>query len=375
MPSAERSRLRVLQLIDSLHVGGAERVVLHLAQQLDRAHFDVAVCCTKFIGILAGEATGAGVPVFDISAGKGWRRYTVPWRLRTLIRRLRPHVIHSHGTPALLAAGPAAVARQLPGWVHTFHYGNYPHLPPRTLKAERFFSRYVDRLVAVSESQRRAVAECHGLPPDRIQVVTNGVAPRPPRPSAAVLADRREVFGAGPETLLVGCVAVLTEQKGIPDLLSAAVSLRRAQPAMRFAVVGGGPLEADLRARAHALGLDDVVTFTGWRTDALDLLSSLDVFVMPSLWEAMPMVLLEAMAAGLPIVVSRVADNHLIVEDESSGLLVPPRSPEALERAVLRLATDPAKRAALGVAARARFEERFTVDRMVTAYEALYRAM
>jgi len=377
------ARRRVLEVIDSLHVGGAERVVLHLSAAIDRERFHTAVCCTKFRGILATQATDAGVQVFDISNNRGLRRYTVPWRLLALLREWRPDVVHTHGAAALLHVGPLALAGLLPPWVHTFHFGNYPHLPARTLKAERFFGSLANVLVAVSQAQRRAIAQAYGWPEERLRVVLNGVAAR--AASAPASDARQALLGAGGggdtleraphEGLLVGTVAVLSEQKGIGYLLEAISALRQRHETMRFAIIGGGPMEESLRRESASLGLADVVTFTGWRTDALDLLPLLDVFVMPSLWEAMPMVLLEAMAAQRPIVVSDVGDNARIVEDGVSGLLIPARNAAAIVDAVHRLATDPPERQRLGRAARERFEARFTVDRMVRDYESVLSAV
>ena len=365
----------MLQVIDSLNVGGAERVVLHLALHLDRSRFEVGVCCTKFRGLLAGEAVAAGVPVLDANAPSGLLRYTVPLRLRNVVRRFGADIVHSHGAPAMLHSGPAAICRQLPSWVHTFHFGNYPHLSARVLKSERFFSKYVDALVAVSESQRRSIMEVHRLADSRIRTILNGVATRPSRPAAEMEADRRQLLGAPPEAVLVGCVAVLTKQKGISHLIEAAGSLRQTLPQARFVVIGGGPLEADLRAQARALDLQDVMTFTGWRTDALDLLPILDVFVMPSLWEAMPMVLLEAMAAARAIVVTDVGDNAVVIEDQKSGMIVPPRSTAALAAAISHLIDNPALRETMGREARDRFTQHYDVSRMVAAYESLYESM
>src|SRR5690606_35549339 len=118
---------------------------------------------------------------------------------------------HSHGAPAMLHAGAVAFMRQLPAWVHTFHFGNYPHLPPRVLKSERWFAPYVRQLVAVSDSQRTAIADCHGLDPASIRVVGNGVDARPSLPAHTIAARRSEMFGVGEGDLLVGCLAVLTE--------------------------------------------------------------------------------------------------------------------------------------------------------------------
>jgi glycosyltransferase involved in cell wall biosynthesis len=165
----------------------------------------------------------------------------------------------------------------------------------------------------------------------------------------------------------------MTRQKGIPYLLQAAREVLAGDPRVRFLIVGGGPLDATLRQEAAGLGLDPAhVGFTGWRQDNLALLSALDVFVMSSLWEAMPLALLEAMAARRPIVVTDVGDNRMVVDDGACGLVVPPAQPEAIVTAVRRILADPAAAAAMAERAHVRFTARFTTRHMLGNYEAIY---
>ena len=312
-------RVRVLQTIGSMHIGGAENVVVELARGLDRARFDVAVCCTQQLGVLADQLIGESVPVTLAAApSRRWRHFTSLY-LHRVIRAFKPHIVHSHGTPSLLHVAPLAALRLAPRWIHTFHYGNYAGARGRQIELEHRFCRLASNLVAVSEAQRRSIIDRYRLDPSDIVTITNGLRYTQ---GSCDGANPRVALGLGSEDVVVGCTAVLSEQKGVTYLLQAARLLADRYQRVRFLIVGGGPLEASLRAEADALGLGDRVVFTGWRTDAPLLLPLFDVWVMSSLWEAMPMALLEAMAAARPIVVTEVGDNRAVVADGACGLVV-----------------------------------------------------
>ena len=367
-------RIRVMQVIDSMHIGGAENAVVLLARGLDRARFDVCVRCTNGLGVLAEQLQSESIDVAMAGVGRQskWRYFT-PWFLRKAIRAWRPDVVHSHGTPGLLHTGPLAAIGAAPPWVHTFHYGNYPLANAREMRLERMFARYASQLVAVADVQKQSIVKHHRFSPDALVTVINGVDPNRMVSDPAVRDARRAEFGFTPDHVVVGCIAVMTRQKGIPHLLQAAREVLAGDARVRFLIVGGGPLEASLRQEAAGLGLDPArVVFTGWRQDNLALLSALDVFVMSSLWEAMPLALLEAMAARRPIVVTDVGDNRMVVEDGACGLVVPPAQPEAIVAAVRRILGDPAAAAAMAERAHARFAARFTTRQMVGNYEAIY---
>ena len=352
-----------------MHIGGAENVVVELARGLDRTRFDVAVCCTKQLGVLADQLIGESVPVTLAAApSRRWRHFTSLY-LHRVIRAFKPHIVHTHGTPSLLHVAPLAALGLAPRWIHTFHYGNYVAVQGRQIELERRMCRFASALVAVSDSQRHAVLARYELDATRIVTITNGLRYTPGTDDAAAM---RAAVGLRPDDIVVGCVAVLTEQKGVTYLLQSARLLADRYPRVRFLIVGGGPLEASLRAEAQALGLRDRVLFTGWRTDAQLLLPLFDVWVMSSLWEAMPMALLEAMASRRAIVVTDVGDNRQIVDDGACGLVVPPRDPAAIAAAVTTLLDRPDHGRALGVRAMHRFNEHYTASHMVSAYERLY---
>ena len=288
-------------------------MVMRLSKDNDHSAVQCSVCYTRFLGSLGEQLIRDGVRVASVAPRSHRTRHFVALNMLREIRKQRPDVVHTHGLQAINAVGPLAYAGILPPWIHTFHFGNYPYANRRWMWAERVFSRRASHLVAVSEAQRRDLVLHHGLQPSRIQTIPNGVLPNPHVNDAAQRATRRLALGFAENALVVGTVAVLTDQKGVTYLLQAAKKIHEHQAAIRFLIIGGGPLEDALHQEARDLGISDVVTFTGWRADVAQLLPLIDVYVMSSLWEAMPLALLEAMAAGRAIVVTEVGDNANVV--------------------------------------------------------------
>jgi glycosyltransferase involved in cell wall biosynthesis len=365
-------RIHVGQIIDSMHIGGAENAVKHLAEGLDRDTFDVSVFCTNSRGVLAEQLAAQGVPVVSTFPSRRQLRHLTPLLIARSLRQRKVDVVHTHGTPGMVHAGPLRLLGLLPPWIHTYHFGNYPLANRREMQAERFLSRRADILVAVGEVQRASVITHCRLDGREVLTVPNGVVAHGLADDPAVRAAARREFGFTADDMVVGGIAVLTRQKGVTYFLQAARVLAARHPRLRFLLVGGGPLEDALRQEARALGLDGVVTFTGFRSDVAQLLTALDVFVMASLWEAMPLALIEAMAAGRVIVATDVGDNRRILADGQCGLIIPPGDPDAIVAGVERALGDPAAAATRTAAAIQRFRDNYTVAHMVARYAALY---
>lgn len=361
-----------MQLIHGMYLGGAENVVANIVRQVDRSRFDVQICCLKEKGVLGEklESEGARVILPEKASGRLGKLRA----LKRLIATEQPDLLHSHGTTALLNVGPACLTGTRVPLIHTYHFGNYPHIPKSYLWSERVFSRLACRRVAVSESQKASVVEHLYIREDKVDVVFNGVPENACRGDDASRAQARSELGYGEEIIVVGCIAVLSQQKGVNYLLESARELLERDPRLRFVIVGGGRLEQELREQCNQYGLDGKVQFTGWRSDALRLLGALDIFILPSLWEGLPMVLLEAMATELPIVVTDVADNRNIIENGVSGLVIPPKDPAAISKALRRMAGDMMTAREMGRAAYERYRACYSDAVMVEQYQSLYEA-
>lgn len=367
-------RIRVAQITGAMDFGGAENVIAHLATGLDPHRYAVTIVCTRGIGTLGERLKEQGVNVVLTRPYVRSRRHLGPLDLYRTLREIDAQVVHTHGEPPLSAAGPLGYLRLLPYWVHSFHYGNYPYAESKRMFLERTLCRPASALIAVADQQRATIIKHHRVAPSRIRTLLNGVQPNKYLDNAAFRSAKRRELGLRDEDLIVGTIAVLSKQKGVTYLLQGAREVLNAHPTVKFLIVGGGPLEAQLRREADDLRLGERVLFTGWRKDVQEILPTLDMFVMSSLWEAMPLTLLEAMAAHLPIVATNVGDNANLTGNGECAVIVPPADASALASAISRLIAD--SNAARAMAARAgrMFQERFTVRHMVAAHERLYEA-
>jgi glycosyltransferase involved in cell wall biosynthesis len=247
------------------------------------------------------------------------------------------------------------------------------HLPylvshPRRRSAYHHAIESVDRLVAVSDGLRRTY-ERIGVPPERFTTVSNGVAPLPGRIGREAA---RRALGLEPDQPVVLTVGRLTRMKGQRHLIDAVPDLVARFPRLAVVLLGDGPLREELTRRAAALGVGGHVCLPGHRTDARLLLDAADVFVLPSRHEGMPLAVLEAMEAGLPIVATRVIGSEEVVVDGVTGALVRPADPGALCAAIAALLADPRLRHSRGAAGRRRYLAEFTRERMAARTAEVY---
>jgi glycosyltransferase involved in cell wall biosynthesis len=264
-------------------------------------------------------------------------------------------------------AARVASAARVPAIVQTLHL---PWLIHDRRKADAVLTALepVDRVITVSRCQR-ATYEKLGVEPHRMVTVPNGVRPRVSSPGRA--AARREL-GLDADQPVVMTVGRLTVMKGHRYLIEAVPELLDSFPDLAVVVIGDGHLRAALMDRVARLGVDHAVRFAGHRSDARGLLDAADVFVLPSRHEGMPLAVLEAMDAGLPVVGTRVIGTSEAVADGVSGRLVAPQRPAALAGALGELLGDPALRHRMAVAARERYEQQFTAARMARRTAAVY---
>jgi glycosyltransferase involved in cell wall biosynthesis len=369
--------IKLLYIIGTLDVGGAEGQLVQLATRLDRRRFEPVVCCLTSSGPHHGALAAAGVPV-EVVGFKGLRVLRHPLRVTAelsslvrLIRRERPVIVHAFlfwayviGAFAARAAGsPVVIAsrRSLGCFKEgAFHY----------LFVERLANRMTDVILANSEAVKADVIRQERVEPGKVRVIYNGVdATR----YAAVADPRlRVALDIPADARTIGVIARLIDYKGHRFFLQACREVKRRHAEALFLLMGDGPDAPALAGLGRQLGLQDSVRFLGTRRDIPQLLSLLDVVALPSLEEGFPNAVLEAMAAGKPVVATRVGGVPEAVIHGETGLLVPAADAGALADAITALLDNPVRAERMGRAGRERAATTFGLDRMVLETQRMY---
>ncbi|MGE0700205.1 MAG: glycosyltransferase [Hyphomicrobiaceae bacterium] len=370
----------------SLDVGGAERHLASVLPELALRGWPVTLYCMNRLGTFADRVRSAGIEVIGPplerksgSQGTAARLYATMRagaRLYGTMRARKPTIAHFFLPEPYLIGAPTALLLNVPIRVMSRRGLNlYQRNWPGAAAIER---RLHPRMTALLANSRRVADELvqEGCNPDRVGLIYNGVALEDldkPIDRVAVRAS----LGLPPDALVAIVVANLIHYKGHADLLAALALVRSSLPSgFRVLCIGRdeGALPA-LEAQRASLGLDGMVAFLGVRSDVRDLLAASDLSILPSHEEGFSNAVIEAMAAGLPSVVTDVGGNPEAIVDGESGLVVPARSPEPLGNAILRLASSADERARFGAAARYRAQQRFTLAACVDRYEILYRGL
>ncbi len=367
IPLADRGPLRVMFVITSMPVGGAETLLVELVRRMDRSRFAPELCCLKYFDRL-GEVLAQEVPAFT---GLLAHKYDVAvlWRLRRLVRRRRVDAVVTVGTGGdkMFWGRLAAWLAGVPVVCSALHSTG---LPDHVEWLNRRLAPITDAFIAVAGPHGRYLAEHEGCPPRKVRVIPNGVDTqrfRPRWPNAALRAE----FRLPPDAPVAGIVAALRPEKNHELFLRAAALVREKLPAARFLVVGDGPRRAKLEALARELTLHDSVRFLGTRPDVHEVLSLLDVLVLTSHMEANPVSILEAMAAEKPVVATRVGSVPETVRDGKTGYLVAPGDARGAADRVTELLVDRERAAAFGRAGREEVLARWSIERMVEGYQDL----
>ncbi len=371
-------KVKILYIIGTLDVGGSEGQLVRLVTGLDRQRFEPLVCCLSSAGPYQSVLDAAGIPV-EVIGFRGLTIFRHPYRVALqlcrlihFIRRVRPVLVHGFLFWAYILGTYAAKVASVPIVIASRRsLGTFKAGQAHYLLLERLTNAMTDLWVANSEAVRQDTVRQEGVDPARIRVIPNGVDPN----RFAGSADRptvRHRLGLPADGPLLLTVSNLIHYKGHGTLLEAVSLITRKHPTARFVLAGEGPMRAEIERRIATAGLADLVRVLGERIDIPDLLRAADLLVHPSDEEGFPNAILEAMAAGRPVVATRVGGTPELVVDGVTGTLVPPRSPAALAAAVSHLLADSQLADRMGAAGRERAVREFSLARMVERTEALY---
>ena len=371
------TRPKILHIKGSGGFGGDCVLIVELGRAAQERGFDVDVLAAdpRFQELVLKE--GLGLVDLDVI-----RRPIRPlWDLRGLERltaflsKTPYSIVHTHTSKPGIVGTLAARRAGIPAVIHTVHLFPFHEETGRFATAayvavQRLASRWCDRVVTVSDFQREwALSRGIGRP-EQLVSIPNGVPEKRALPARSRELVRAEL-GIG-DAFMVVSTGRLAEQKGLEYLIRAATRFRSEMPAVKIVLAGDGPLETKLSKLVFGLGLEKTVLLLGFRTDVGDLLAACDLVVLPSLWEGLSISLLEAMAAGRPVVTTTLGSNREVTNGGETAVLVPPKDPASLADAIRALASDPGRLEELGRRGQEVQRERYTIRRMIDAYSAEY---
>jgi len=364
--------LRIVHVVPTLDVGGLENGLVNLVAALPELTH--AVVSMGPLGAFARRLP-RDVELSSLDKPAGAPMRLAMFRLLRVLRRLQPDLVHSRNWGAIEAV-PAARLAGVRAVVHSEHgreLSDPEGLNARRNRFRRLLAPLMDRVVTVSADLSAWLQQTVRLPAGKLLVIPNGVDTQ--RFSPARRFAGRQALRAADQTMVIGTVGRLNGIKDYPTLLTAFADIARRAPHVTLVFIGDGPQRAALEALAASLAIHERVHFLGERRDVPELIAGLDVFVLPSIAEGMSNTLLEAMAAGRPVVATGVGGNPEVVEDGVTGTIIPIRHPAALTKAIDGYLWDSGLRTAHGEAARRRAVTEFGLVSMVSRYHDLYAGL
>jgi glycosyltransferase involved in cell wall biosynthesis len=353
-------KIRLLQIIPSLDIGGAQRFLVDLCNNFDKEKFEIAVCVLgkKTNSFLESELRENHIPMFFLNLRWTFHPLTI-YRITDLFKSFKPDIIHTHLRAIRYVLIPSRLA-QIPLHIHTIHsLAKYD---------TSFIFRGLNKIafkclgvipVSISKEVARSVKATYGV---ESVVIYNGI------PTSEYLTEKRK----NDEFIRILNIGKFKKAKNHPLLVDAFSKAYKEMPNLRLILVGDGSLRRKVENQVKKLGLEKAVLFLGWRSDIPEIITDCDIFVLSSDWEGLGIVLIEAMASRKPIVATNVGGIPEVVEDGVTGILVPPRNPEALAKAILRLAKDDKLRKEMGERGREKAIKEFDIKIAVNNYERLY---
>ncbi len=376
-----RPKILYLMAGDPSIFGGGKRVFMQLMTYLNKEEFQFYSCCAfdeeqeEFL-----SKQGGTIVHIDIQYGGFWHSIK---KLIDLLKEEKIDIVHSQGGRADFYARMAArmlkpkvkVVNTTAITVESYDVGALRK--GAYLFFDRFSESYVDRFMVVSEALRRILINTHKIPPDKVIKIYNGIELNEYQPDDSGEFSRRirKEYNIGKDVFLAGAVGRMVWQKGFEYLIECVSEIVRTYPDAKILIVGDGPLREKFEALSEEFRVRDNVIFTGFRSDIKEILSAVDLLVIPSLKEGFPMIILEAMAMAKPIVATRIDGITEQITDKVNGILVPPKDPSALAKAIIKVINDKELARTIGLAARKKVEQEFSVEKMVSETEKVYLSL
>jgi glycosyltransferase involved in cell wall biosynthesis len=378
-PPETADPVKIANVITRLNIGGASPIVISLAAGFqDRGHECVLIVGVPQVseGSMEAEAEKAGIPLVRIPELRRelniWRDWNTFIKLLRLFKTYRPDIVATHMSKAGALGRLAAWLLRVPVIIHTYHGQGFQVFEQRwkqkaSLLLERMFSRMASINITVSEKQQKEFVGFRIGTPAKLKTIRYGLDLQPYLNAPQLFLRLREELGLPDTAILIGVVGRLVAIKGQDVFLHAAARIALDYPLANFVLIGDGESRSAFEEIARDLGLGQKAHFLGWRRDIPAILQNLDIVVLPTTlnFEGVPVAVIEALAAGKPIVATDVGGVSEVIHDEKTGLLVPPRNADALAQALSTLIADPAKAEYLGSEGRKLVSTLYQQERMV----------
>ena len=364
-------RLRVLAVLDSpTDQGGAERFALGLVSHLPRDRFEPWVCSTRFSSPEASEALAdAGVTHVSLRR-RGKLDVHRLGGLAILLKMGKFDVVHAHMFGSNVWGTVLGKLCRVPVVIAHEHNWSYTGEVTRRVIDRHLIARYATRFVTVSESNRTRMIQLEGIPADKVLVLPTAYIPH----RITAPTDIRAELGLPADARVIGVAAALRVEKALEVMISAVVEVRKHFPDAHLVIAGDGPRRQGLERQVASMGLTGNVHLLGERRDVTSILKTVDVGALSSDWEGMPLFVLECMATATPVVATNVGGLPEMIDDDRTGLLVPPRDPAALGGAISALLADPQRSRRLADAAQERMHA-FTIGAVTQRFADLYEEL
>ncbi len=365
-----KKKIKLLQITHDLAIGGLQQVVVNICRTIDRKQFDVTVLCLRELGELVPEIEKLGIKVILVPQKENGTDYFSFLKIAKILREEKVDIIHTHNSQPFIEGTIGAILTGVKTIIHTDHAREFPD-KRRTMFAEWLMSHFVYKVVGVSEHTSLNLNKYEKISTKKIMTIPNGIDETIYNININTEKKKHEfgIKGNGP---IIGLGTRLSEQKGITYLLHAMQYLIKEFPDITLIIAGGGGLEQKLKTEARDLGVDKNTLFVGSRSDIPELLKLFDLYVLPSLWEGLPMVLLEAMAAGCPIVATDVGGNYMAITHGVNGSLVEPCNAEIFAEEVIKILGDNKLRRKYIENSYSVFRRNFSAALMTERYSKLY---
>lgn len=359
----EDNRVKILYLVNSSEIGGAEKSLLLLIDNIDRTKFEISAVCLKGAGIFTKELEIRNIPVFILNIKK---KPLSIFNVYITIKRIKPDIIQSFlfisniiGRIAGKLAGVKVIIssqRSVDKWRKWYHW-----------KIDRLTSKFTTLIISNSFSGKRVLVEKGKIKPEKIIVIPNGVKSDQKRN----LYLKREI-GFDVEETVIGTVGNLREVKDHKTFIKVASEISRKFQSIKFLIAGKGPLERELKKIAELYGLKKKIVFVGFIKEIEKVYSAIDIFVLTSFWEGCPLSILEAMSFGIPVVSFSVGDVPYIIQNGKDGFFVKDRDFTELIEKIKLLLKNETLRDKIGKNAKEKIKREFTVEKMVKRYTDIY---